>query len=336
MRKLVEQIDNSWQQSNTIKRRKMSKKILDKFFSKNYPEVQLYAGGEYEEDDNTFSLNKELEARGYYPLSRNGFGKPVVIDGYTLESYIAFELKLFKEELSFDSEAGCTFVYPQTKKAEIGLKKIKAKILYNPTVVVEDLVTNELLNQSLLRYEDIKKILSTPIQPQHNGEDIKMSEINDYAVTMYNSSKFRKSLNAFSYGLNTIQVNEEDKAMITNNIGFLLAELATKNQSKDLNQLAAEYYQKAINLGYQSYNNLAIIYYDIKQYDQALATVEIGCQHNDINSFNTKCNILIQMGRKDQAKQALADGLKVAEKIDSQEEINFFNTRILNFDLDVT
>lgn len=308
-------------------------KLFDKLKKRNYIDLQLYAGGDAEANNNTFLLNKELEKKGYYKLSKNGFGKGVVIDGYGLELYIRFKLDQYKDELDFDSEAGCTFVYPKSKNANNALKEIKDKILDNPIEIIEELVTNDFLNQRLLNLEDIKQILSFPTQPQHQGEEISVDEINSYAVAMYNGSKYRKSLNAFSFGLNDAEVSSEDKAEMANNIAYLCADFATMSQEEELNLLAIDYYQKAIDLGFdKAHNNLAIVYYDMKQYEKALEIIEVACQQEEINAFNTKCNTLMQLDRKEEAKQALNDGIEVAKKLNLEEDVEYYNHRIINFD----
>lgn len=210
-----------------------------------------------------------------------------------------------RAELQTDIEQDRIIIFTTSSDQALAIDSM-VNLLYQRKHL-EHLIMPRISELNCYRPNDIIELLNQPFEVVFETEHIGQLEWPDYARHALASGMKVPALNAYNkYYLAT------GNSMACFNVGVLLSMI-------NLEQTAIEYYQAAIDLGYDAYHNLALAYLRLQQYLIALECVEQSNDKTDYKYFLLKAQILVKLNRHKQAISLLNEGYILKKNSDIKQ-----------------
>lgn len=197
-------------------------------------------------------------------------------------------------EIKIDSEDSQVFIYTNRVSTAEKLDSVVNLLVTNSHI--ENIIDQNISNFNAYTSEMIVNLLASPRDIYFDGSKIGQLEWLDYAQYCNDNNQIVDSINA--YNKYYIQTNE-------NTVGFNLAVLLS---SINLDLVSIEYYKKIISNGYDCNHNLALSYYKLNDYDNALQSLSNIDFEQSHKSYLLKAQILIMQNEYKQALIVLNQG----------------------------
>lgn len=210
-----------------------------------------------------------------------------------------------REEIKTDIEDSQIFIFTNRVSTAEKLDSIVNLLVTGSHI--EQIIDQYIESFDIYTAQDILELLGNPTDIYFQEEKIGQLEWLDYAKYCSVNNQIVESINA--YNKYYLETNEDA-------VGFNLAVLLS---NLNLDKLSLEYYHKLIMNGYDCNHNLALSYYKLRNYQQALEVIETINFKDSHKSYLLKAQILIMLNQYKQALLVLNEGFIYLKQINTVE-----------------